>query len=118
MSHKQTAYNQIKRYGYKGAAVLNANVVNDDKVEKTRTVLVTSPIPLLAYVHRYPQAKINGDSILVDDRRVLIALDNDFDGTIGKNDTLTVDGIDLTIVNKTLHRINETVVMVEVKARG
>ncbi len=116
MSLYAAATNQITLYGYKGAAILNRFTVTKQGRGQVKTPTVN--ISLLSYVHRYPQSRINNTSILEDDRRVLIALDGDFDGTINKNDAITVNGVKLNIVNKIVHRVNEVITHVEVQARG
>jgi hypothetical protein len=120
MSHLQTAKNQITRYGYKGSAILKRNTDNYDKATKKNVEILSNPIPLMAYVVRYPVSRINGTSIMKEDRRILIALDNDFDGAIGEDDKINVPPMtdDLSIVDYTVHRIKDSIAYVEVQARG
>lgn len=118
MSHKNTAFNQIKRYGFKGAAVLNVKTKTSDKSTKRKSTIAEVSKPLLAYVGRYNQSKIVDMSIEQNSYKIMAALDSDFDGSIGVDDTVTIDGVELAITRFTQHKINQTIAYVEIITNG
>ena len=118
MSHKNTALNQIKRYGFKGAAILNVKVKVSNKAQKSKTTIIDNAKPLLAYVGAYFDSKLVDTSVSVNTYRIKAALDGDFNGEIGTDDSITIDGRELAIISHTKHRINETIAYVEIIVNG
>lgn len=119
MALRNSATRLIKRYGYKGAATLNYqtgagfDLATNKKIDGTPV-----SISLLAFVDGYPADKINGENILASDRRLMIALDSDFDGTVPKDAKIVIDSVEYDVESSITHRVKDKISYVEVQARG
>lgn len=114
MSLVNAALNQIDKYGYKGAAVLNRITKVKNKTTGENTTTNETPSSLLAYVGSYPISDVVDTTVKTAAYRIWIAPDNDFDGVISKDDTVTVDGNECRIVRNDVKRVKDKIAYVEV----
>lgn len=104
----------INEYGYKGAAVLNRITKVKNKAEGEYKTTGDTQSSLLAYVGSYPISDVVDTTVKTVSYRIWIAPDNDFDGIISKDDTITVDGNECRIVRNDIKRVKDKIAYVEV----
>lgn len=114
----QVATNLITRYGSQQNARL---ILLSDKTynKVTRNYdLNESIVDIVAYVVGYPSTRVDGTTIKASDRRILIRIDDNFNGNIPDGSQIEILGERLGIVQSQPYRIVNQVAYVEVQARG
>ncbi len=118
MSQVGTAKSQIKRHGFKGAAILTPVTTVEDKANLSVAETEQAPISLLSFVGSFPSSRIDGKTIFATDRRVLAAPDVDWDGTLSTDSKVTIDGNKYSIEGIDTKRIKAVIAYVEIVCRG
>jgi len=115
MSQKDTAFNQIKRYGSKGDVILiNKTITNNpDDLKVTSS---ESRVSLLAYVGRIPSNK--DQNARRTGIKVLAAIDKDFDGSVNVGASIEYLGNTLDVTDYWQHRVNNEIAYVELICNG
>lgn len=117
----RAALNLIRRYGYKGAAVLvpaAEQVGADDLTTLDVTTTASRSVDLMSYVGSYPSGKIDGKTIFSSDLKILAAPDHDWSGIINPADAIKIDGKLYEIISFKRVRVKTQIAYVEIQVRG
>lgn len=118
MSLVKAAKRQIKRYGFKGAAILTPVSSVSDPDNLLVTEADSPDISLMSYVGEFPSTRIDNILILTNDRMVLAVPDKDWDGTLTEDDKVTIDGIKYEIIRFRFVKVAGVLAFVEIQCRG
>lgn len=119
MSLVKSARSQIRKYGFKGAAILTPlSSKSEDLNDLTVTPVFGTPISLNAFVGSFPSIRVDDSLIFATDRRVLATPDNDWDGAITESDKITIDSKVYSVSSFDTKKIKSKIAYVEIVARG
>ena len=117
MSLVSAASNQIKRYGYKGAAKLKP-LIGTAEAGLTITPTFGALIDLVSYVGSFGPQQINNETIFADDIKIMCAPDADWDGIVLTGSKVDIDGIEYDIIKSRTHKVKQTIAYVVIQVRG
>lgn len=115
MSHTSTAFNQITRHGYQGAAKL---VNQTPTVSDLDVTLTTNTISLYAFIATIPSSKMGDNNDKRTNLKILARVDSRFNGTVNTSAKVIVRGMTLDVVSSVPHYIKDTIAYVEIIANG
>lgn len=119
MSLVATAKRQIKKYGFKGAAILTPLAsTTDDLGNLTVSPIFGSAISLNSYIGSYKSSRVDNTLIFADDKRVLATPDADWDGILTESDKITILTVEHSIINFDTKRVGNKIAYVEIQCRG
>ena len=119
MSLIRAAANQVKRYGFKGAAKLTSAISKEEDLNNLSVNSEFAPqVDLSSYIGDFGADQINGTSIFSTDRKVTAVPDQDWNGIITESDKLEIDGKNYSIESFNHYKIKNVIAYVEIQARG
>jgi hypothetical protein len=119
MSHSKTPLRQIKRYGTKGDYNL-VTVTGDTYDDATMSIIAGSETvtPLLAFAENKTKAETDNETGASGVYTLLVAIDDDFNGTVAPNSVIRLDSKDFNISNVQVHRVKSKITFVELTING